>query len=189
MNRTAAGMLLALALGACASAPKLDFYTLDMTPSGRARPELDLQVERFTVTGMLARDAIVIQHSATGIDLYATERWAAGLGELVERKLEAELGPQRGGRPTLVVGGEVIECQQADVPSGAEARLGLVVTIREAGAPRSTALLVKTYRARRPAAAATAEAVVEALSRAAEDIAVEIAADASALPVPGTGGN
>ena len=176
---------LALLLGACVSSPDLDFYTLDMTPSGRAEPTANLEVERFTVTGMLARDPIVVQHTETGIDFYATDRWAAGLGELVERKLQAELGPARAGRRTLVVGGEVIACQQVDVPGGAEARLALAVTIREAGASRrGTPLLARTYQATRPAESASAGAVVRALSRAAEDIAAEIAADASALPAP-----
>jgi uncharacterized lipoprotein YmbA len=178
-----------LVLGACASAPDLDYFTLDMTPSGRAAPEVNLAVERFRVSELLARDPIVIQHSETGIDFYATDRWAAGLGELVQRKLEAELGPSQDGRQSLRVGGVVLACQQLDVVGGAEARLSLAVEIREAGARSSDEpILVRTYTATRPADAASAGAVVRALSRAAEDIAVEIAADASALPAPGTGG-
>ena len=186
MRTTAIVAVLVLVLGACVSSPDLDFYTLDMTPSGRAEPAVNLDVERFTVTGMLARDPIVVQHSETGIDFYATDRWAAGLGELVERKLQAELSGSREGRRTLVVGGEVIACQQVDVPGGAEARLALAVTIREAGAPRrGQPLLAKTYSSTRPAETASAGAVVRALSRAAEDIAAAIASDASALPAPG----
>ena len=84
--------LMLLALGACASAPDIDDYTLDMDPSGKVETGTNLVVGRFSTTESLGRSQILIHTSPTRIEYYATDRWASGVGELVERKLAAEFG-------------------------------------------------------------------------------------------------
>jgi uncharacterized lipoprotein YmbA len=174
--------VLLLVLAACASAPDLHYYTLDMTRSGRVETKVNLVVESFRTSQTLERSQIVIQHSPTRIDFYATDRWAASVGEMVRKKLAVEFGPPVDGRRTLIVSGKVIDLDQVDAGAGAQARATLEVEVRESGTRSyQPALLEKTYQVIRTADAAAADEVVKALSRAVEEIAAEIAADAARL--------
>lgn len=165
-------------LSACASAPKIDYYTVSMKPSGRARPTVDLKVERLQTTDALSRSQILIATSPTTIDYYATDLWAAGVGELVQLKLQAELGAPVDGRTTFPLSGTVLAFQQVDTPGGADALARLEIEVRDASAKRyDPPVLSKTYEARLPAASASPPAVAAALSKCLEQIAVEIATD------------
>lgn len=173
---------LILVLASCASTPDLDYYTLDMSSSGKIVTDLNLEVGRFTASQRLDRTQIVIQQSPTRIEFYATERWASSVSEMVESKLAAEFGPPVDGRRALLVSGKVVALDQIDSPSGPQALARLEIAIREGGAKRfETPLLEKTYEARRAADSNSVDAVVQALSRAVEAIAAEIAADAAGL--------
>ncbi len=166
----------------CASAPNLDYYTVDMTPSRTAVSDLNLEVGHFATAEKLDRTQIVIQQTPTRIDYYSNERWAASVGEMVEHKLTAEFGPEVEGRRGLIVSGRITAFEQVDASSGPQARARLEVAIREGGAKRyETPLLEKTYEASRTAENNSVDAVVRALSRAIEEIAAEIAADAAGL--------
>ena len=169
-------------LCACASAPKIDYYTLGMESSGRAEPAVNLKVERFRSTEALGRSQIMVLASPTRIDYYATDHWAGSVGEQVQQKLAAEFGPPVEGRRSLVISGKVIACEQVDGPGGAEARVKLEIVVRDAGVPRyQPPLLEKSYASSRPVAAPGVGTVVEGLSRCVEEIAAEIATDVSAL--------
>ena len=173
--------LLVVVVG-CASTPNLDYYTLDMSPSGKVKADFNLEVDRFAISEKLDRTQILIQYTPTRIDYYATERWAASVGEMVEEKLAVEFGPAVDGRRTLIVSGRVIGFEQVDSSSGPQALARLEIAIREGGAKRfETPLLEKTYEASRAADVNSVDGVVRALSRAIEDIAAEIAADAAGL--------
>ncbi len=128
-------VLLVFAAG-CASAPNLDYYTIDMTPSGKVSTDLNLEVDRVATSEKLNRTQIVIQKSPTRIDYYSNERWAASVGEMVEQKLAAEFGPAVDGRRGLIVSGRVVAFEQVDSPSGPQALARLEVVIREGGAKR-----------------------------------------------------
>lgn len=174
--------LMLLALGACASAPDIDYYTLDMHPSGKVETETNLVVGNFSTTEALARSQILIHTSPTRIEYYATDRWASGVGELVERKLAAEFGSAVEGRPSLKVTGSVIAFEQSDEAKGVKARVELAVVIRGGQAKSyEDPLLKKTYEVTRNADGSMPGAVVEALSAAMEEIAAEIASDAAGL--------
>ncbi|MDX2437663.1 MAG: ABC-type transport auxiliary lipoprotein family protein [Acidobacteriota bacterium] len=169
-------------LTACASAPKISYYTLAMDPSGTVDASVNLAVEQVRTTDALSRNRIMIQASPTKIEYYATDQWAGGLAELVRQKLTAEFGQPVEGRRTLAVTAVVLSCEQVDAVAGAEARMKMSVTVRDPSKKRyHEPLLEKTYEATRPSARASAGAVVEALSLCAEQIAGEIAADAGAL--------
>ena len=181
-------------LAACASAPVIHYYTLDMAPSGRAAAAVALKVEDLRTSETLGRRQILIQTSPTRIEYYATDQWAGDVGELVGQKLAAELGPPAPGAPELAVTGTVVDCGQVDRPGGgAAARLTLDVTVRDPASPGSAPpLLVRTYTCERPAEQATPDAVARALSRCVEEIAAELARDAeraaAAAAQPGTSG-
>ena len=167
---------------ACASAPKIDYYTLGMESSGQTQPDVNLVVERLRTTEALARSQIMISASATRVEYYASDQWAGSVGELVQQKLAAEFGSPVEGRRTLMVSGTVLACEQVDVAGGAEARMKLGIVIRDPEKPRYEApLLEKTYEARRSVSEPSSAAVVKGLSQCAERIAAEIAADASTL--------
>ena len=166
----------------CKSAPPTQYFTVSMDRAAQAPPALNVTVDRFRASEALARPQILIKKSPTQVDYYLAQEWAAGVDELVEQKLRAELGAPREGLREIVVAGEVLSFEQVDVAGGAEAHLKLLVQFREnAGSRYDQALLEKTYDMRKPAASATAAAVVEALSAALEDAAAEIARDAATL--------
>ncbi len=165
-------------LSACASAPKIDYYTLAMEPSGQARPTVNLVVGRLQTTEALGRSQILISTSSTEVDYYATDLWAGSVGELVQQKLAVEFGPPVEGRRTLKVSGTVLAFEQVDVGSGAEGRVKLQIEVRDAAIKQyEKPLLEKTYEVRRSASMPSAAAVVVALSECIEQIAAEIATD------------
>ena len=144
--------LMLLALGGCASAPDIDYYTLDMSPSGQVETDLNLVVGRFSTTESLGRSQIVIQASPTRIDYYATDRWASGVGEMVEHKLAAEFGPIVDGRRSLRVSGRVMAFEQVDAGIRRQGTGQIGVVIRDGQAKSYEApLLEKTYEATRNA--------------------------------------
>jgi len=167
---------------ACASAPKINYYSLGMESSGETNTTVNLKVERLQTTKALGRSQIMIRASATRIEYYAVDQWAEGVGELVQQKLAAEFGTVVEGQRTLKVSGLVLACEQVDLPEGSEARVKLDVVIRDAAEARYLPpLLEKTYEASRNVARPSAGTVVDALSRCVAQIASEIAADASTL--------
>lgn len=182
MTRNIPIVVLLVVLASCASAPKLETYTIDMTPSGAVQSGVGLEIVAFVVTEKLASSRIVIQESPTRIDTYATARWVSGIGGMVEQKLTSEFEQAGGGEPAMVVSGTVTAFEQVDGPGGSLGRVRLEVEIREAGSNRSEEpLLAKSYAATRAADGNSADAVVRALSRALEDIAAKIATDAAKL--------
>jgi uncharacterized lipoprotein YmbA len=172
-------VLVLVVLAACASTPNLSYYTLDMTPSGRADAGVNLEVEPFLVVESIDRTQIVIQTTPTRIEYYATDRWASSVNSMVQRKLAAEFGPVVEARRTLKVSGRVLAFEQVDDDDGPIGRVKLEVELRDAEAKHyEDPLLERTYEASRAAGGSSVDAVVNAMSRAMEEIAAEIAADA-----------
>lgn len=169
-------------LCACASAPKIDYYTLGMQPSGTVDASVNLVVERLRTTEALGRSQIMVLASPTRVEYYATDQWAGSVGELVQQKLATEFGASVDGRRTLNVSGNVLACEQVDGPGGTLARVTVAIAIRDPATPRyRPALFEKVYDSSRPVTAPNPDAVVVELSRCVEEIAAEIAADASKL--------
>jgi len=173
---------LLLVLISCASAPDLNYYTLDMRPSASGGSGANLVVDRFTTAEQFDRHQIVIQQSPTRVSYYAKDRWASSIGEMVEEKLSAEFGSVEAGQRTLIVAGRVTAFEQVDTPAGPKARVGFDIAIRDGDAKRyEMPLLEKSYQVERSAAHNSVDSVVQALSRAVEEIAAEIAEDAAGL--------
>ena len=124
----------------------------------------------------------MVEASETRVEYYATDQWAGDVGEIVQQKLAAEFGPPVEGRRTVRLSGAVLACGQVDGPGGPEARLKLLVTLRDAEQKRyREPVLEKTYEVSLPASGSGVDGVVAGLSRCAERIAGEIAADAGEL--------
>jgi len=174
------GMLVLLI--SCASGPTLNYYTVDMTASDATDGTVNLVVDRFTVSEKLDRHQIVIQQSPTRVSYYATDRWASSVGEMVEHKLTAEFGPVDADQRSLIVEGNVVAFEQIDSAAGPVARVGFEITIRDGDSKRyETPLLEKSYEVEQPASDNSVDAMVQALSRAVEEIAAQIAEDAAGL--------
>jgi uncharacterized lipoprotein YmbA len=167
---------------ACASTPKINYYTFSVEPSGQSRPEVNLAVERLQTTEALSRSQILIRTSATEIEYYASDQWAGNLGELVQQKLVVEFGEPVEGRRALRLSGVVLACEQVDLPGGAAARMKLRLVMRDTASKRyQMPLFEKTYTAQQAASRPSAAEVVVALSRCLEDIAAEVANDVAKL--------
>lgn len=174
------GMTALLGLG-CASTPDPDFYTLDMSRSENVMPELNIDVQRIRSSEAVGREGIMILTSPTQIEYYALDRWVANVGEMVAEKLSTEFGAPKLGRDTVQLNGDVLRFGQVDTDTGADAdiRLSIVATSSE-GRRGQPPILDKIYEKRIPASSKTPAAVVEALSRGVEMLAIDIAADIQA---------
>ena len=175
---------LLLILGAgCAHSPEPRFYTLDMTPSGKAIPSCNIEVERLRPHDALTRVDLMVKTSPTQIEYYALDRWAATLSELVPEKLRAEFGPHVNGRRTLVLSGTILAFEQVDTEEGAKAHVKLDLELRNEQDSRYAApLLQKVYEIAVPAGQPAPAEVVRALSAGLEALAAQITADANAVP-------
>ncbi|MDP7640161.1 MAG: ABC-type transport auxiliary lipoprotein family protein [Candidatus Hydrogenedentes bacterium] len=177
----AAVVLAGMAFGGCASAPDLNYYTLDMRASGAEPPPANIEIDRIQVAESLSRTDILIRTSATEVEYYATDRWVSNIGALVREKLQSEFGSPLTGRKTVSLSGEIFGFGQVDTADGAEAHVKISVIVSTADARRSESPLVeKTYEVSARAASATPGAVVEALSKGLESVAASIAADIAA---------
>jgi uncharacterized lipoprotein YmbA len=172
-------------ISGCVSVPNTNYYTLDMAPSHENAPaRVNVVVERLRPSEALARPGLLIKKTPTQVEYYASDHWTANLGELVTQKLSAEFGPIRPDRPTLLLSGTILEFSQVDTAAGAEAQVQLDINVRPEGTSLyREPLLRKTYEITLPARAPSADAVVQALSRALEHLAARVAADLDALPV------
>jgi uncharacterized lipoprotein YmbA len=187
MRNVFGALTCAIWLAACATTPNPRYYTLDMRPSGKVHPAVNLRIDRLRESEPLARKDILIQRGPTQLEYYALDQWAAAVPEQVGRKLAVEFGPVADNAPTFTLTGLIENFEQVDVPSGAEAYVRLTIEYRANGESRySDPLKKKTYDVRLQAAKPGPLAVVDALSRCLETIAADIAADAAALPGPAT---
>lgn len=181
MKQAILALAVLVAMG-CASVPNIRYYTLDMTPSGKAQPRCNLKVERLRPSDALARKDILIKKSPTEIEYYALDQWAANLGEVVSEKLTSEFGPIVQGRKTLLIAGVIQGFEQVDTADGAAGHIKLDLAFRPEGESRyEPPLLEKVYETSVAAERASPTAVVRALSRGLERLAGEIADDAGKL--------
>jgi len=171
-------------LSACASAPKINYYTLGNGSGGHASPPVQVRVERFRTTGALVPEGIMVSLSDTRVDYHPADRWAESLGTLVQRRLAGAFGTPSGGLRTVVLSGTVLACEEFRRPSGRGARLRLEVEVRDPErGPSGPPLLVRTYEVERPVSPGEDVApVVEALAAALDELALRIAVDLGELP-------
>jgi ABC-type uncharacterized transport system auxiliary subunit len=178
MKTAAILVVMSLVFCGCTSAPKIDYYTLALEPSGNVESDHNMVVERFRTTEALGRSQIMIYTSPTEIEYYATDHWAGGIGELVQQKLSEEFGPHVDGQKTLIVSGSVLAFEQVDQPGGIAARIKLHVVVRDSEKKRYHAPLIeKTYSVTKPTSGPNPASVVQTLSQCVEEIALEIIED------------
>jgi len=165
----------------CASAPQYRYYTIDMQPRAQVDSPVRLSDVTIRVNEAIAKPEILIRTSPTRIEYYALDRWASGLEEQISEKLKTEFAEVPIDRPSIAIEGTLMAFEQADTPAGAEVRVKLEVhalnPIRELRNIDPRGPFSKLYEHSEPAGSASAEAAVEALSRATEAIAVELGKD------------
>ncbi|SAL88139.1 hypothetical protein AWB74_08422 [Caballeronia arvi] len=174
----------ALLLHACASSPKTQYVTLNISP-GNALPVVQpmhpVQLTALHIPEALDRPEVVTQPAPNRFEISETERWAAPLAQLMRLTLARDL-------ETRLPGG-VLVFPESPVPDGTRV---LVVTVIDIGVPADGELTlqaewalvsrspVRTELAQRatlrsPLTGAGAEAKAAALSRALGKLADQIA--------------
>ncbi len=165
-------------LAGCLSVPEPNYFTLDMRSSGQIYAPFALVEVRIRPGEAVARREIMIRTSPTKVEYYATQRWAADLGEQLSEKLKTEFGQSNSEEARVRITGDLLAFEQVDTRDGADARvkLDLIVTLESENADASRSFS-KIYETVVAADAPNAPAVVEALSRGLESIAAELAED------------
>lgn len=169
-------MIFVAMLTGCASAPQYRYYTIDMQQVAQIQAPVPLDGVTIKVNEALARPEILVRTSSTQIEYYALDRWASGLEEQVAEKLKTEFAGASPSLPGILVRGTLMAFEQVDTPDGAEVRIKLDVHAYSASASQ-TIDVKKLYTASQPMEGLGAAAAVEALSRAMEAIAKELAVD------------
>ncbi len=165
-------------LAGCVSVAESNYFTLDMRSSGRVESSFALQDVRIRPGEAVSRAEIMIRTSPTQVEYYATERWAANLGEQLSEKLKSEFGQASSSSQGVRIEGTLLAFEQIDTESGADARVKLDIHISiPSREDESFTSFNRIYEAIVPADEATAPAVVRALSRGLESIAAELAED------------
>lgn len=172
------GLALMAVLVGCASVQQVDYYTLDMTSSGRVDAAITLLDVDVRPGEAVAKREIMIRVSPTEIEYYALHRWAADLSEQLSEKLKAEFGQPAPGDAWASIKGDLLAFEQVDTPEGADARvkMDLRIGLNDFDG-KGSKTYTKVYEVVTHADAATPGAVVRALSSGVETIAAEIAAD------------
>jgi len=185
MKRFAVIVVLAVVAGCLGGrTPQPSLHTLDMAPSGTARPSHNIDVDRLRPSEALGRRDILIKRSSTAVDYFELDQWASNLGEIVPEKLEAEFGEDLQGRDTILISGTILGFELADVSGGKhEAFIKLDLAFRWDGESLyETPLLEKVYEISLPMESGTAGDLAIALSRGLETIAAQIVEDVNGLP-------
>jgi uncharacterized lipoprotein YmbA len=179
MKTRFAALLFTLLLANCVSAPDYRYYTLDMNPRAEIAVPLVLTDVRIRVNEALARPEIMARVSPTKIEYYAIDRWASGLEEQVAEKLKTEFSSMQPDAYRIQIDGRLMAFEQVDTSAGADVRVKLDASVAVSGRdfPQSAGPLERIYNQTASAAAGSPDAVVEALSRAVEAVAVQIASD------------
>lgn len=177
MQRMAWSVAIAVALTGCVSTPNYRYYTLDMRQGANLGAPVWIEDVRLEMSDSLSRPAIMIRTSPTEIVYYALDRWASGLQSQIGEKLKTEFAPSNQARYTARIDGALMAFEQVDAPPGADVHLKaeLTTTIRE----KDTILgeITRIYDVREHAAAANPDAVVQALSKATEQLAAALSED------------
>ncbi len=177
-------LLSAVVIAGCVGTTPPRLYTLNMSRSGGAAPNLNIEVARLRPVDALSRGGILIRRDDHELDAFPLDTWASNLGELVSGKLASEFGPSDPARETLALTGDILSFEQIITGDGAaDAHAAIAVEVRKKGDSRYSApIIAKTFEARVPAAPAVKDTVA-ALSLAVETIAKEIADAVNAAPI------
>ncbi len=176
-------MVLDTLLSGCASAPQYRYYTIDMTPRAELTPPVRIEGVRISINQALQRPEIMIRTSPTQVEYYAIDRWASGLEEQIAGKINTEFASASSDLQPFNITATLMAFEQVDTPAGPEVLVKLDANIQPSfdATGQEPIFLRKLYVVTRPAAAPGAAAAVEALSRATEAIASEMAADIAAV--------
>jgi uncharacterized lipoprotein YmbA len=95
----AAGVLATAVLAGCGSSPPSHFYTLnpgEASAPAVANPPWLIELAPVDMPSQVAKNQLVVQQSATQVDVLEQERWASLPGDEVRRALSGDLTQQLG---------------------------------------------------------------------------------------------
>lgn len=173
-------VMIVAVLAGCASAPQYRYYTIDMGKSAQIDAPVRVLGVNLRVNEALARPEILVRTSSTQIEYYALDRWASGLEEQIAEKLKTEFAGASADKPGCEISGRLMAFEQIDTAAGPEVRIKLDMEVDQRHAPPAAQDAVywqRLYTVSRPMSSSGAAAAVEALSRATEEIAAQLAAD------------
>ena len=169
-------------VAACASVPAYRYYTLDMRPSGNVSGSARLDSVVVRVGEALSKNELLVRTSPTQIEYYALDRWASGLDEQIAEKLLAEFSTASPNAPAIWIESNLLAFEQVDTPGGADAYVKIDVRAGWFNDGRRNTDVHRIYDRTVPADSSTPDAVVQALSRTVEAIALDIANEPALQP-------
>jgi uncharacterized lipoprotein YmbA len=173
------GVLLATAgwLASCASSSvPMRFYTLAPMGNDGAAPNAPaaIRVVRVTLPGEIDRPEIVRRTEATRLQLAEEDRWAAPLGEMIQRTLAADLQsrvPSSAGEPDQLL----VDIEEFIADANCAVTLRAAWSLRRGGAAGSLTRGYETVKAEAATSACEVSAIPAAMSRALAEFSSRVA--------------
>ena len=180
-KRVLAVWVLMAAVG-CASAPPLNYYTLDMSRHMAEGQHPEIVVGDIERADSVSRDELMVRARTGEVQYITGHVWAACPAELVREKLRAEFDAFEAAEPAFEITGTLRAFEQYGVGPDMEGRVLIQLRVRawtEEGG--GEVLLDQVYEARTAPASPRPGDVARALSRSVEAIARELADDVAEL--------
>jgi uncharacterized lipoprotein YmbA len=190
LSRRLAPLVVALALGACASAP-MHYYTL-IAPAAEAQaatsPGLPFELLPVSVPAQDDQPQLVIRQGGQGVALLDGHRWIAPLGDEIRGALSADLA-QALGRPDVSglahqdarVARIKVDVRRFDSQPGGYALLEAAWSVRVLGGDAPGGTLACTSRFNQTVSGSGYDALVQAHQQALGRLADEVADAVRAL--------
>lgn len=174
-------VLLAAVVG-CATAPPVNYYTLDMSRHMAENQHPEIVVGDIERADSVSRDELMVRARTGEARRITGHVWAACPADLVREKLRAEFDAFEAAEPVFEVEGELLAFEQYGAGPDMEGRVLVQLRVRawtEEGG--GEVLLEQVYQAGTPPASSRPGDVARALTRSVEAIARELAEDMAEL--------
>lgn len=179
-------VVVAVLTGCASSVPQYRYYTIDMGNGTQMEPPVRVSAVNIRVNEALTRPEILVRTSPTQVEYYALDRWASGLEEQIAEKLKTEFAGASADKPRCEIRGRLMAFEQIDSAAGSEVRIKLDMEVDQ-NSPVTDRMIYwrKLYTVSRPMDGDGAAAAVDALSRATEEMAEQLAADLAQVVAAG----
>lgn len=171
-----------MAAVSCATAPPVNYYTLDMSRHMGESQHPEIVVGDIERADSVSRDELMVRAHTGEARRITGHVWVACPAELVREKLRAEFDAFEIDAPSFRMTGTLRAFEQYGVGSDVKGRVQIEVRVRPwEYEGRGDVLLERTYEASTPSASSRPGDVARALSRSVEAIARELAEDLGEL--------
>lgn len=190
-------MILALLCNACVSvgkpAPKIEYYTLEYTPSlmagGHEQLPLCVKIRRFQVSPLYNSDKIIYRDKAFARNEYHYRKWRANPGDTITYLLKRDLQQSALFKAVFshedritcdyLLEGSVDEFYEKDNADSWEAVLAITIALIKENETEISQRVVfqKSYNARSPCLQKNPQRLSEAMSRALAQVSEQVIRD------------